>query len=158
MTRILGSTILSYFSDLLPLRWPATQSEVVIFVCRLLGCTAIIGIAAASILHAGAIPVSQEFPFGLLVLTVAMAVGYLIKEVAILIGGIAINWLGRPFLRARLTISGARMNELYRPDGTWDRYTYEASVTIHVWSELNGGCHREVLPYDTSGSAFANHR
>lgn len=145
MTTVLGSAIRGYLSDLLPLRWPATHSDVVIFVCRLLGCTAIIGIVATSILHAGAISVSQLLPFGLLVLTVALSVGHLIKEVAILIGGIATNWLGHPFLRTRLTIKGARMNELYRPDGTWDRYTYEASVTIHEWSEPNGGCHRDVL-------------
>jgi hypothetical protein len=118
MTRTLGLAIRSYLLDLLPLPWPATHSEVAILVCRLLGCAAIAWIAAASIHHAGTITPSQVLPFGLLVLTAALAVGNLIKELAILIGGIAINWLGIPFVRTRLTLKGARMNELYRPDGS----------------------------------------
>ena len=98
MTKVLGSAIRSYLFDLLPIPWPeAHHSEVVIFVCRLLGCAAIIGIADASIQHAGAISASEVLPLGLLVMTVALPVGNLIKEVAILIGGITINGLDLRF-------------------------------------------------------------
>jgi hypothetical protein len=102
MTRTLCLAIRSFLLDLLPIPWPATHSEVLVFFCRLLGCAAIVGIATVSIQHAGVIAALQALPFALLVMTVALAVGNLMKELAILIGGIAINWLGVPFLRMRL--------------------------------------------------------
>jgi hypothetical protein len=135
-----------YLLDLLPLPRPATYSQVVIFVCRLLGCAAIVGVATVGIQHAGAIAASEIFPFGLLVLTVAVLAGNLIKEVAILIAGILINWRGLDFRRSRLTLSGARMREVYRPDGTWERHTIETGKVIHEWSDLNGECHQQIRP------------
>jgi hypothetical protein len=156
MTKVLSSTIRGYLLDLLPLPRSAAHSDVVIFVCRLLGCAAIVAMSYVSIQHTGAISASQAFPFGLLLTTVALLVGNLIKEVAILIGGIAINWLGLEFRRTRLSISGAQLSEVYRPDGTWDRYILETAETIHEWSDPNGGCHREVLARGAAGAAFAN--
>jgi hypothetical protein len=158
MTGILSSAIRSYLLDLLPRPRSVDYSEGVIFVCRLLGCAAIVAITDVSIQHAGAISASQVFPFGLLVTTVALPVGNLIKEVAILIGGIAINWSGLEFRRTRLTLNGAQISELYRPDGTWDRYILETAETIHEWSDLDGGFHREVLARGAPGEALANPR
>jgi hypothetical protein len=103
MTKVLYTAIRSYLLDPLPLPRPASYSEGVIFVCRCLGCATIVVITALSIQHAGPIPASQVFPFGLLVLAVAVLVGNLIKEAAVLIGGIAINWRGLEFCRTRLT-------------------------------------------------------
>jgi hypothetical protein len=157
MARILGSAARSYFWDLLPLSWPATRSGVAIFVGRLIGCASIVGIVAVSIRHAGAISASRVLPFGLLVMTVALPVGNLIKEVAVLIGGVALNWLGFVFLRTRWTLGGAPMSEVYRPDGTWDRYILETTGTIHEWSDLDGMCHQEVLACGAPSAAFANY-
>jgi hypothetical protein len=157
MARMLSSAVRSYFWDLLPLSWPATHSGVVIFVCRLIGCASIVGIVAVSILHGGSISASKVLPFGLLVMTVALPVGNLIKEVTVLIGGVALNWLGFVFLRTRWTLGGAPMSEVYRPDGTWDRYIPETTGTIHEWSDLDGVCRREVRACGApGGAAFAN--
>jgi hypothetical protein len=156
MKNPLGSAIRSYLLDLMPLSPWAPYSETVIFVCRLLGCCTIVAVVVVGIQHAGAISPSQVLPFGLLVMTVALPIGNLIKEVAILIGGSAVNWLGREFRRTRVTLSGAPMTEVYRPDGTWDRYIHEASATIHEWSDLSGECYREVLVCSIPGAVLAN--
>jgi hypothetical protein len=153
MTKMLLSAMRSYLVDLMPVpRW-AGCSEIVAFACRVLGCGSILAIAVAGTRHAGVIPASQILPFGLLVMTVALPVGNLIKEVAILIGGTAINWLGFEFHRARSTLDGAQINEVYRPDGTWDRYIVETAGTIHEWADLEGGCHREILACSASRDA-----
>ena len=89
-------------------------------------------------------------------MTVALPVGNLIKEVAILIGGVAVNGLGLEFRRTRVTLSSAPMTEVYRPDGTWDRYILETAETIHEWSDLEGGCHREVLVFTIPGVVLPN--
>jgi hypothetical protein len=144
MIKLAGSAIWSYISDLLPFpRW-ATSSETVMFVGRLLGCCTIGVIAVLGIRHAGAISATQVLLLGLLVVTVALPVGNLIKEVATLIGGVAINWLGLEFRRTRLTLTGAVMSEVYRRDGTWDRYVLATAETVHEWSDLSGECYREV--------------
>jgi hypothetical protein len=145
MTKVLHSLIRGYLLDLLPLPFPRrkTDSDVVIFVSRFLGCVTVVAVAA-SIRHARPISASELILFGLLVMTIALLVGNLIKEVAILIGSIAINQLGLEFRRTRLTLSGAQMNELYRPDGTWHRYILATTEIIHEWSDLEGECHQEV--------------
>ena len=145
MTNLLCTAIRNYLLDLLPLPRSAPHSELVVFVCRLLACATIVCVAALSIQHAEGIPVSRLFPFALLVLTVAVLVGNLVKEVGVLIGGIVLNWRGLEFRRIRLTLNGARMTEIYRPDGTWDRYIREALHSIHEWLDLQGECHREIL-------------
>jgi hypothetical protein len=156
MTTILCTPIRSYLLDLLPLPPSAPYSEVVIFVCRLLGCAAIVGVTAVSIQHAGAVSASRIFPLGLLMLTVAVLVGNLIKEVGILIGGLAINWRGLEFRRTRFTLSGAQMSEVYRRDGTWDRYIRESVEITHEWLDLKGECHQEISAGGASSAAFAN--
>jgi len=130
--------------DLLPLPRSTACSEVVIFACRLLGCTAVAAIADVSLQHAGEISASQVFPFGLLVMTVALLVGNLIKEVSIVVGATAMTRLGLKFRRTRLTLNGAQSYEAYQADGTWDRYMLEKNEIIHEWSDCNGECHREV--------------
>jgi hypothetical protein len=145
MIRPLCTAIRSYLLDLLPLPPPASYSEAVIFVCRVLGCATILGVTAVSIQHAESIPPSRILPFALLVLSVAVLVGNLIKELGILIGGIVLNWRGLEFRRTRLTLSGGQMREIYRPNGTWDGSIRETLYTIHEWSDLQGECHQEIL-------------
>jgi hypothetical protein len=155
MARVFGTAIQSYLLDFLPLPPSEYFSEAIIFVCRLLGCATIFGVAAFSIQHTGTLPASRIFLFALLVLTVAVLIGNLIKEVGILIGGIALNWRGLEFRRTRLTLSGAQMTEVYRPDGTWDRYVRESLHTTHEWSDLQGECHRKILDRGAPGAHFA---
>jgi hypothetical protein len=144
LIKLVRSAIWRYILDLLPHpRW-ATYSETVMFIGRLGGCCTIVIIAVLGIQHAGAISAIRVLPLGLLVMKVAFPVGNLIKEVATLIGGVAINWLGLEFRRTRLTLPGAAMSEVYRPDGTWDRYILETAETVHEWSDLSGACYREV--------------
>ena len=157
MIRVVSTALRSYLLDFLPLPPSAPDSEVLIFVCRLLGCATILGVSAASIQHSGAIPPSRILPFALLMLSVAVLIGNLIKELGILIGGVILNWRGLEFHRTRLTLSGGQMREIYRPDRTWDRYILEAGESIHEWSDLEGECHREVS-CGTRGAAFANSR
>lgn len=145
MDKVLCTALRNYVFDLLPRAPSAPCSERVIFVCRLLGCVTIFGVAAVSICHAGTIPVSQLIAFALFVLAVAVLVGNLVKEVAMLIAGVVLNWRGCEFHRTRLTLGGAKMTEIYRPDGTWDRYFRETLHSVHEWSDLQGECHREIL-------------
>jgi hypothetical protein len=116
--------------DLLPLPRSTACSEVVIFACRLLGCAAIVAIADVSAQHAGMISASQIFPLGLLVMTVALLVGHLIKEVSILVGVIAMTRLGLKFRRTPLTLNGAQSSEAYQAEGTWDRYILERTKSF----------------------------
>ena len=156
MIRVVCTAIRNYLLDFLPLPPSAPYSEVVIFVCRLLGCATILGVTTVSIQHAGAIPATRVFPFVLLVLTVAVMMGNLIKEVGILIGGIVLNWRSLGFRRTRSTLSGAQMTEIYRPDGTWDRYIREPLDTIHEWLDRQGECHREILGLGPPGVHVAH--
>lgn len=142
---VLSAAIRSYLLDFLPLPPSASFSTAIIFVCRILGCATIFGVAAVSIQHAGAIPTSRLILFAPPVLTIAVLIGNLVKEVGILVGGVVLNWQGLEFCRARLTLSGAQMTEVYRPDGTWDRYIRESLHTTHEWSDQRGECHRELL-------------
>jgi hypothetical protein len=150
--RVLFMAIRSYLWDLLPIPRSPSDSEVLIFFCRFLGSATIIGVTAVSIQHAGPILVSRIAPFALLVLTVAILIGNLVKEVGILIGGIVLNWRGLEFRRIRSTLSGAQMTEIYRPNGTWDRSTLETLHTIHEWSDLQGECHQEIVGRGASGA------
>ena len=145
MIRVVYTAIRSYLLDLLPLPPSGHYSEFVIFFCRFLGCATILGVTVASLQHTGAASASQALLFKLLVLAVGVLLGNLIKEVGILIGGIAINWRGLEFRRARFTLRGAQMSELYRPDGTWDRCIRETGEAIHEWLDPKGECHREIL-------------
>jgi hypothetical protein len=154
--RVLFTAIRSYLWDLLPLPPSPPDSEVLIFFCRFLGSATILGVTALSIQHAGRIPASRITPFVLLVLTVAVLIGNLVKEVGILIGGIALNWRGLEFRRSRLTLSGAQMTEIYRPNGTWDRSTLETLHTIHEWSDLRGECHQEIVSPGASGARITH--
>jgi hypothetical protein len=142
--RVLCTAIRSYLVDLLPHAPPGTNSEVAIFASRLLGCATIYSVAILSIRHAGPVPAARVFPFALLVLAVAILIGNLVKELGILVGGIVLNWRGLEFRRSRSTLSGARMTEVYRADGTWDRYIRDSAETIHEWLDLKGECHREM--------------
>jgi hypothetical protein len=147
MTKVLSSVVRGYLLDLLPLPHlqSRTDSGALLFVCRWLGCSTVIAITDLSVRHAGPISPSEVLPFGLFVMTVALLVGNLIKEVAILMGSTMMNRLGLEFRRTRVTLSGAQMNEVYRPDGTWDRCILESAEIIHEWSDPNGKCQREVL-------------
>ena len=153
--RVLFTAIRSYLWDLLPLPPSPPDSEVLIFFCRFLGSATILGVTAVSIQHTGPIPASRIAPFALLVLTIAVLIGSLIKEVGILIGGIVLNWRGLEFRRSRLTLSGGQMTEIYRPNGTWDRSTLETLHTIHEWSDLQGECHREIMGRGAPGAPIA---
>lgn len=158
MKETIHSLIRGYVLDLLPLPLPRSTaySEVVISACRLLGCATVLATTDISIRHAGTIPTSQIIPFGLFVVAVALLVGNLIKEVAILIGSMAMNRLGLDFRRTRLTLNGAQIREVYRPDGTWDQYILETPEIIHEWSDLDGECHREVLASDAPDADLAH--
>lgn len=158
MARLIGSAMRGYMLDFLPIPRSTGHSEVALLVCRLLGCAAVVAVAAISVQHAGTISASQSIPFALLVMTIALPVGNLIKEVGILLGGIALNRLGLEFCRTRLAVDGTSLVERYRSNGTWDRYIGAAGGTIHEWSDPDGGCHREILDtgHSASGSDFSH--
>ena len=71
--------------------------------------------------------------------------GNLVKEVAVLMCSIAVNWLGLDFRSARVTLDGTSIDEVLRPDGTWDRYTQDERGVVHEWRETDGHCRRETV-------------
>jgi hypothetical protein len=144
MIQKLISALRFYWPHPLPIPFAASYSEILVALCRLLGCATIVGIIRVSVENSKGIGVPQTMVLAILVFVVAMTVGNLVKEVAIAICGIAVNSIGCNFYRKRLTLSGDRVNEVFKPDGTWDRYIINGSETIHEWTDEEGQCHREI--------------
>ena len=128
-----------------PIPRAATYSEILGALCRLLGCAAVVAIVDLSVRHAQDITAPQRVAFALLVSVVASTVGNLVKEVAVLMCSIAVNWLGHDFRSARVTLDGTSIDEVMRPDGTWDRYTQDERGVVHEWRETDGHCRRETV-------------
>ena len=129
----------------LPIPRAATYSEILAALCRLLGCAAIVAIVILSVRNAQDITAQQRVTFALLVSVVAITVGNLVKEVAVLMCSSAVNWLGLDFRSTRLTLDGTAIDEVVRPDGTWDRYLHDERGVVHEWREADGHCRRETL-------------
>jgi hypothetical protein len=134
-----------FLREWLPVPRAATYSEILAALCRLLGCAAIVGIVVVSVRNAQDITAQQRVAFALLVSVVAITVGNLVKEVAVLMCSIAVNGLGLDFRSTRLTLDGTAIDEVVRPDGTWDRYLHDERGVVHEWREADGHCRRETL-------------
>lgn len=145
IARKLSLLYLSYLRDLLPIPAAGTYSEILVAVCKLLGCAAIVEIIAVSIRNAEGIGTGERIPFAMLVSVVALSVGNLLKEVAVLVCANLVNWAGWDFHSTRTTLDGHSVDEVVRPDGTWDRYIRDPDATIHEWRATDGICHRETL-------------
>lgn len=135
----------SFLRELSPIPRAATYSEVLAALCRLLGCAAIVMIALVSIRNARDISAPEGVPFALLVSVVAITVGSLLRDVAFLICAVAVNRFGHDFRASRVALDGNCIEEVFRPDGTWDRYTRGSEQIVHEWRDWDGVCRREVL-------------
>jgi len=134
-----------FLLEFLPIPRAATYSEILAALCRLLGCAAIIVIIMLSVRNALTITAPQRLPFALLVSVVAVTVGNLLKEVAVLMCSNAVNWLGLDFRSTRVTLDGTSVDEVVRPNGTWDRYVRDDRVVVHEWREADGVCRQETF-------------
>jgi hypothetical protein len=145
IARRLTLLYLNFLRELSPVPRSSSFSDVLTALCRLFGVGAIVAIILLSAHNAERITATEKIPFALLVSVVAITVGNLLKEVAILICATAVNGIGLDFHSTHVTLDGATVDELHRPDGTWERYIRGSGTTIHEWRAADGICRRETL-------------
>jgi type IV secretory pathway VirB2 component (pilin) len=133
-------------SEFLPVSVRNTVSSRLTDLCRLLGFGTLILILA---FETGGFASSGGSPpaWGqwLLDAIVAVLIGNLVKELALVLCVRIVNAMGRNFYRKGIRLNGTPFRETFHPDGSWRRCEYRAEETVCEWTDAFGACNRSIV-------------
>ena len=145
-------------SEFLPMSVRNTVSSRLADLCRLLGFVTLILVFAFATGGFAAARTPTAWGQWLLDGIVALLIGNVVKECALVVCIRIVNALGRNFYRKGVRLNGTPFRETFNADGSWRRCEYAPGETVCEWTDTFGACNRSTVRHSLESQTVLGSR